>query len=80
MIEKDVETPLERINSNTVPQTARMQDGRDRHDGHEDEIHAAPIEAHTASGPTMMVEAEHPRPERQSALVLKRLRRDSTLR
>lgn len=66
------ETPLSTVASNTVPHSTRHQQGHD-------EIHAAPIEAHTASGPTMMVQAEEGErspAERKSVLVLKRLRRD----
>ena len=65
-------TPLETVNSNTAPHTTRRVEDHD-------EIRAAPIEAHTASGPTMLVEAEHgerPVAERKSALKFKRLRRD----
>lgn len=65
------ETPLEKISSNTVPMS-------ERNDG--EKIHA-PIEAHTASGPTMLAEEtgltrSHPE---KSMLIFKRLRKELPL-
>ena len=69
----DPETPLEKIASNTVPVD---------HNPYNDHL-AAPVEAHTAKGPTMMAEAggmlSTQGEERKSSLIFKRLRKDLPL-